>query len=92
VAFGLRNVGSSNTNLGAFGVNNDDISKSVYVFSAPRDPTEQGPRKHIVSRVPGKPKKHFQVIFVNTPTNAPPPQHSIELPPSPETKTLVSVL
>ncbi|ODN01118.1 hypothetical protein Ocin01_05563 [Orchesella cincta] len=68
-----------------------DITKSVYVFSAPPDPFDYAPRQ-TVSKVPQRPQKHYQVLFINAPSPAPPHQHHVELPPPPELKTLVYVL
>ncbi|CAL8126842.1 unnamed protein product [Orchesella dallaii] len=68
-----------------------DITKSVFVFSAPPDPFDYVPRQS-VSKIPQRPQKHYQVLFINAPSPPPPHQHHVELPSPPELKTLVYVL
>lgn len=68
-----------------------DITKSVYVFSAPPDPFDYVPRQTL-TKLPQRPQKHYQVLFINAPSPPPPQQHHVELGPPPELKTLVYVL
>lgn len=70
---------------------NSQISKSVYVFSAPPDPADRI-RPQLVKKFPQERQKHYQVVFINAPNPPLPAQHTVELPSPPELKTQIYVL
>ncbi|OXA51344.1 hypothetical protein Fcan01_13555 [Folsomia candida] len=66
------------------------IHKHVYVHVAPDEEPEfraQRPKKPAPA-----PEKHYKILFIKAPSASPGGDEEIQLPPAPETKTLVYVL
>lgn len=56
----------------------------------PPEPNVPRPRRPFIP--PPPPQKHYKIIFIKAPTPPPPEIPEINIPPPPETKTLVYVL
>ena len=65
------------------------MHKHVYVHVAPEEPAEQQPRLVVPAY---KPKKHYKIVFIKTPTVLPPAATYVNLPPQDQEKTLIYVL
>jgi len=86
-----NSYGPPSSEYGAPGGDQQVVHKHVYVHIAPKEPEYIRRPKPV--RIAPKPEKHYKIIFIKAPTEAPYEQPDIpELPPQPETKTLVYVL
>jgi len=86
-----NNYGPPSSEYGAPGGDQQVVHKHVYVHIAPKEPEYIRRPKPV--RIAPKPEKHYKIIFIKAPTESPYEQPDIpELPPQPETKTLVYVL
>ncbi|KAK3912592.1 Oxoglutarate dehydrogenase [Frankliniella fusca] len=67
-----------------------DVHKHVYVHVAPEEPAEQ--QAPLVVNAQRKPKKHYKIVFIKTPSALPPSSAYVNVPQPDQEKTLIYVL